>query len=70
MTKKEAKKEGFTHVGKIYKIIKIYIKDIDSLEPEIVGINLIYDSLLMLISTLDTLFNLSDSFSIEIIENI
>ena len=68
MTKKKAKKLGFTHYGKTYGFIKIFAKDIESFEPEITGTNVFWNILLEIFSEIDMALNLSDGFTMEVTE--
>lgn len=70
MTIKEAKENGFTHKGIMYGFIKVYAKDLNDFEPQITGVNLLYDCILFVVSYIDCIFELSDNFSLQNIEQI
>jgi len=70
MTKQEARDNSFTHRGLMYGFIRVYVKDTEDFEPQITGTNVFYDTLLLLISTVDVALGLSDGFLIDRLEEI
>ena len=70
MTIKQAKENGFTHKGVMHGFIKVFCKDVDDFEPVITGTNFLYDNMLFIISFIDGILNISDSFSVKNLEQI
>ncbi|MEN5306811.1 hypothetical protein ABE425_04805 [Chryseobacterium cucumeris] len=66
MNIKTAKEKGFTHIGYTYNVIKIYAKDVDSMEPEITGVNWFHNMMLEAVTWLDVNLQLSDGFYMEV----
>lgn len=70
MTIRQAKESGFTHKGVMYGFIKVFCKNVDDFEPIITGTNFLYDSILFIISFIDEVLNISESFSVDNLESI
>ena len=70
MTIEQAKENGFTHKGVMYGFIKVFCKDVDDFEPVITGTNFLYDNILLIISFIDGLLNISEGFSVDSLESI
>lgn len=70
MTIRQAKGSGFTHKGVMYGFIKVFCKNVDDFEPIITGTNFLYDSILFIISFIDEVLNISESFSVDNLESI
>lgn len=68
MNIKAAKDKGFTHVGHIYNVVKIYAKDVDSYNPDITGVNWFNNILLEIATWLDINLQLKDGFYMEVTE--
>lgn len=66
MNIKTAKEKGFTHIGYTYNVIKIYAKDVYSMEPEITGVNWFNNMMLEAVTWLDVNLQLSDGFYMEV----
>lgn len=64
----KAKVKGFTHIGRTYNVVKIYVKNVSSESPDVIGINLFYNVLLEIAIWLDLNFGLNEGFHLEVTE--
>lgn len=64
MTKEQARVEGYTHKGLIYRIIPIYYKYFDDFGVDCIGINKFWDAILDIFLFIDQFFDTSDGFYI------